>query len=172
MVREDLKKRSSKKGKFFGFLLINILPIGGMAALIWGLNQGKISLDDLPGGIGRNTLYCGISIALLIISASLLLPMVHGIARHFRTTLGWSAELRSKGGALRRLWEYVLWLPRQLSYRVSALLRLTLVLVSFALILCAVVFMIRFLNPDLLEEQLQITERMSQLESSIRSYRW
>ena len=74
MARDDV--RAKKSGGLFKFLLLNILPIGGLIALVWGVNQGKISLDDLPGGLGRNALYFGISIALLIITASLLLPMV------------------------------------------------------------------------------------------------
>lgn len=172
MVREDLKTKSSKKGKFFGFLLINILPISGIVALIWGLNQGKISLDDLPGGIGRNTLYCGISIALLIIVASLLLPLVHGMANHFRASLAWSAEVRANGGVMRKFWELLLWLPRQISYRVTALLRLVMIILSFAFILCAVIFMVRFLKPELLEDELQINERMAKVESAISNYEW
>ncbi len=172
MVRENLKTVSSTKSKIFGYMLINIIPIGGIVALVWGLNQGKISLDDLPGGLGRNALYFAVSVALLILCASLLLPVTHRLAGHFKARLGWSGELRSHGGVGRKMWEGLLWLPRQLGFRVSALLRFVFILASVILIACSVIFIIRFLNPELLEEELQISMRMLDLEQAIRSFQW
>ena len=103
---------------------------------------------------------------------SLLLPMIHGIARHFAARLGWSKELRAHAGAGRKLFEYVLWLPRQLTYRVTALLRFVLVILSIAFILCAVLFMIRFINPEFMEEELKVSEKLVVAEEYVRDFEW
>ncbi len=172
MARVAHKKKRSLKSKFMRFIVINMIPVTGLVALGWGLNQGKIPLDSLPGGVGRNALYFGVAIALLIVATSFFLPLVHGIARHFATTLGWSSEVRKDCGAARKLWEFACWLPRQLTYRIMVVLRSGFILVSLALILCSVVFMIRMVKPDFLEDKLDVTARMVQAEEIVRDFKF
>ncbi len=172
MVQERHKTKSSRRSRVLGFLLINIIPLGGLVALVWGVQQGRVSLDDLPEGVGRNGLYFGVVIALLIVTASLVLPGAHRIARQAQGRLLWSRDVRSHAGFARRCWEWILWLPLQVAFRLFALLRLVLTLLSIVLILAALLFMIRLVKPRFMEAELNVNQRMEQVESWVGSLEW
>ncbi|MCB9833479.1 MAG: hypothetical protein H6807_13500 [Planctomycetes bacterium] len=141
-------------------MIINILPIGGLAWITWLVLSGRKSLDDLPEGMGRSAILIAVAILLLILFASALLPLVHGLAKSMRGRLRYSAALRREGGAMRKIWESLLWPPRALIYLVAALLRLGLVIVCLALIAATILFVVRLFRPDALEEQLQVEHHL------------
>ncbi|MEZ6196314.1 MAG: hypothetical protein R3F20_11410 [Planctomycetota bacterium] len=171
MVREAHRKKSSLGGRILGLLLINILPIGGLAALAWGITTGRVDPDRLPAGLGRNALLAGVSLALLFVLASLLLPLVHSAAKGLRIARHVSAERRREGGMGRKLWEWLLWPFRALGYLVFWLLRFSIYIGSLALIAAIVVFAVRAFRPDFAESWLDLDRRVATAESWLRE-RW
>ncbi len=162
MVRRDRERKSGIGGKIVGLAIINIIPLAGLAWWVWALTTGRTSLDDLPEGIGRNAIHFGIAVLLLMVCASGLLPFAHGLAKGLRGRLRYSAEMRRQGGALRKIWECLLWPFRALLWAIFALLRLGLLLLCLALVAAAVLFIVRFFEPTALESQLRVEEHMQQ----------
>lgn len=167
MVREAHKKRGSIAGKIGGMLLVNILPLAGLGWLGWSLATGRISADDFPEALGRNGVLAGASLALLFVSASLLLPIVHGVAKGLRGSLARSRALRAEGGAGRIALEWLLWPFRTVFYVVFWVLRFALYLISLALIAAVLLFAVRIFRPEFGEAWLPIDDTIARAESWI-----
>jgi hypothetical protein len=168
MVREAHKRKGSAAGKIGGLLLVNILPLGGLLWFGWALATGRVSSEDLPEGLGRNAILAGVALALLFVSASLVLPFVHGIAKGLRLAGLHSAERRREGGAGRLVFEWILWPFRTLLYLVFWLLRAALYLTSLALIAAIILFAIRLFQPEFGEAWLPINDYLDRGETWIR----
>ena len=160
MVRNDLRKRSGPGSKILGLLIVNIIPIAGLAWGAWMVGTGRASLDDLPEGIGRSAAFFGVATAALLIFASGLLPLFHGLARGMRGRLLYSAERRREGGAGVKFVEWLLWPFRALLYLIGWIGRFGALVVTLALILAAILFLVRFFEPDFLEAELRVTEHL------------
>ena len=159
-----------RRGGLGRFLLLNIFPIAGLAGLVYAIRTERIALDALPEPIADNVVPCLVLIAVLFVVASILLPLCHGVARHFRIRLGWSSEVRQTAGALRKSWEWLLWPFRTLFAFVFAVLRGLLIVTSFALILAAGAFIIRMVKPDFLDRWIPVAEWVENTEVWIRSF--
>ena len=170
MVRANLKKKTTLGQRLLGYALINAIPIAGLGWFGWTLARGEASLDDLPAGLGRNAAVLLVDIALLFVLVTLFLPSCHAVAKHMRATLARSAEARSKGGFLRLLWEGLLWLPRQIVYRVFWLLRFGAYVGAFSLIALALVFLVRFFRPDFLEAALSLDRWVDEGIARLREF--
>ncbi|MCA9323402.1 MAG: hypothetical protein KDB53_21890, partial [Planctomycetes bacterium] len=123
MVREQYRTKTPFSRKLLGFLLLNIIPIGGLAWFVWGLSSDTISLDDLPEGLDRNAAYLGVAIAVLFVVVTFVIPFAHFFASRLRASLLRSRSLRSEGGFLRLVWECLLWPFRQLAHVVFWVVR-------------------------------------------------
>lgn len=160
MARRDRDTGSSLGGKVLGLAIINIIPLGGLGYFIWALATGRNSLDDLPAGLGRNAACFGVTVVLLLIIASGLLPLCHGLARGMLGRLRYSAEMRRQGGVLRKFGEFLLWPFRFVTYLSAASLRFVLLVTGLALTAAAILFIVRFFEPEALESQLQVDHRL------------
>lgn len=156
MVRERHKTRSTWRGRLLGLALINILPLAGLAWLGWALATDRVSMRDLPDGLARNGALFGVAVLLLFLVASLLLPFVHAAVKALARQLGESRYRRAEGGGFRRLVEWLLWPFRTLLHALLWLVRLLLMLTSFALIAAALLFLVRMFAPEIGEDWLPI----------------
>lgn len=167
MVREAHKRRGSVAGKIGALALVNIVPLAGLGWLGWALYTKRISTDDFPEALGRNGVLAGVSLALLFVAASLLLPFVHGLAKRLRGSLAVSRQIRAEAGAGRQVLEWLLWPFRALFYLVFWILRAALYLISLALIAAIVLFAVRIARPDFGEDWLPVNDTLAKAEAWI-----
>lgn len=169
MVRESLKTTTPLSKQIFGLLLLNALPIAGFVWAGYEFWRGRLTTamieEKLGPGAGQAGAICAVSIAGLFVVGSLLLPMAHSTARYFKRSLANSARARAEGGAMRVVFEFLLWPFRMVGFLVFALIRFVLILVALALVIACLAGMVRFVKPEFGNGWLPIEEWVEKLRS-------
>ncbi len=169
MARKNSGRGRSFSSRLKRILLLNLVPLAGLGALLWGVASDRIDLDALPRGLDRNLIHLGVLIGFLFLTVGLLLPFSHTLASAAHRRLKVSQVMRSEGGALRLAWESLLWAPLTLFHGVFAALRFVGYILAFGLIAASLILIARFFQPDLLESQLHLNDWFARGEEWLRS---
>lgn len=129
------------------FLLVNILPIGGLVYAAFKWSRGELPVDKLPKGLGFHGGALAAALFALFVVARWSLPVVHAVVRWAEQGLGMRRRIvdgAQKGNPVRA----VLMLPVYAALWVVAFpIRFAMIVVSFALIAAIVVGIARFFDP-------------------------
>ena len=146
------RQKENKLGQLLRMVLLwNLLPLVVLSALGVMWLRGEIQIEALPEGSGFNLGVLGGALVLLLLVASLSLPAAHGAVKrcqqglaHRRAILAGKAE----GSRVASLGLILMGYP---AYLLGILIRLVLILLSFALIAIVLVFGVKLFKPEFLE---------------------
>jgi hypothetical protein len=155
MARTRAPARNRTIQKSLGLLLlVNIVPLGVLGYLAVQYARGEIQIeeDQIPEGLTQTLIWVGVAILALFLIASISLPAAHnGVKSLEMACRRGKAVLAGREPGSRIL--ALLALPFQgLFLSIAWVIRLVLILLSFALIVVVGLFLARLKWPDLGQE--------------------